>query len=119
MLMLRMGCTRHARLGLLMSLTASASFSGCGDDKKEATDEVADAGGGDEDAGNPFEDCSSVMNTCLGDPECLALYSCLSDCGSNDLICQKGCYMANGGAVEELQAVLDCSATKCPGPCGQ
>lgn len=66
-----------------------------------------------------FEDCSSEMNTCLGDPECLALYTCLSDCGNNDLICQKGCYAAHGGAVAELQAVLDCSATKCPGPCGQ
>lgn len=66
-----------------------------------------------------FEDCSSEINTCFGDPECLALYTCLSNCGNNDLICQKGCFMANGGAVAELQAVLDCSAAKCPGLCGQ
>jgi len=66
-----------------------------------------------------FEDCSSEMNTCLGDPECLALYKCLSSCGNGDLICQKGCYAAHGGAVAELQAVLDCSAASCPGLCGQ
>jgi len=66
-----------------------------------------------------FEDCSSEMNACLADPECLELYTCLSDCGDVDLICQKGCYAAHGGAVAELQAVLQCSATSCPGPCGQ
>ena len=76
-------------------------------------------GFGDECTGCLSGACPSTYCTCYENDECLALYTCLSDCGNNDLICQKGCYAAHGGAVAKLQAVLDCSVTKCPGPCGQ
>jgi hypothetical protein len=62
-------------------------------------------------------DCASEYGACIGDAECVAFYQCLTGCKPGDLVCQQGCYDQHGGAVETLQALLDCSKQSCAGTC--
>lgn len=64
-----------------------------------------------------FGSCEDESNACLGDPQCLDLYTCLSGCNGTDLACQQGCYMAHGDGVPELQAMLECAENACPDAC--
>ncbi len=60
-----------------------------------------------------LDNCSTAMNACFADAECLPLFQCLSACPKQSLACQQGCYAAHGAGVPTLQSVLDCSNAQC------
>jgi hypothetical protein len=63
------------------------------------------------------ESCEDELNACLGDPDCLALYDCLSGCEPIQLSCQKQCYMDHGAGTPKLEDLFDCAAVECDGTC--
>jgi hypothetical protein len=61
--------------------------------------------------------CEQAANACLVEPECSALYQCLSMCPNLDLNCQQGCYADHGAGTNALQALLQCSSMSCVMAC--
>jgi hypothetical protein len=94
-------------------------------DANGPTPDVEDAG---IDCGIPVPDggcgacvtaqCCPQMSACAGDPQCLALETCLLACDS-DYACRAACVEANpvGGQVE-VPTLDTCVAVSCRGPCG-
>ena len=61
--------------------------------------------------------CEEAANACLVEPECTALYDCLSTCPDLDLSCQQACYADHGQGTASLQALLQCGSQQCADPC--
>jgi hypothetical protein len=64
-----------------------------------------------------LSDCESEMNACLSVPSCFQLWQCLNDCPPLSVVCQQGCYQANGDGTMLLQALLDCATMTCAPSC--
>ncbi|HTJ82925.1 MAG TPA: hypothetical protein VL400_14490 [Polyangiaceae bacterium] len=60
--------------------------------------------------------CSDVWCSCVNNPECFALYSCVGDCGG-DQGCATDCYTAHSAGLSDAALVADCAATACDGSC--
>ena len=64
--------------------------------------------------------CSTEMNTCFADPDCLALVTCAQNCPQDDQVCLQTCAMNNPGGIGEAQAVFGCADDQCNmGQCNQ
>jgi hypothetical protein len=61
--------------------------------------------------------CPGALDTCLGDPVCVALYQCFDACAKNDLVCQQECFAEDGAGTVELQALVQCETTPCASSC--
>jgi hypothetical protein len=64
-----------------------------------------------------YTDCSMEMNACLSNPDCGALYQCLTGCSPIDLTCQQQCYLDYPGGVQLLEDALMCIASQCQSEC--
>jgi hypothetical protein len=64
-----------------------------------------------------LDHCPGAYDDCLADAECVALYQCFQTCGTNDLVCQQGCYAQHGAGTAKLQALLQCDSGPCTAAC--
>ena len=64
-----------------------------------------------------FSDCSTEMNACMAEKECMKLWQCLNACPKAGLSCQQGCYNDHGAGVKTLETVLQCTITVCSPEC--
>jgi hypothetical protein len=64
-----------------------------------------------------YSDCSTVMNACFADAECIPLLNCLNTCSPQSIQCQSQCYADHQSGIDPLQAVIDCSNTACSTVC--
>jgi hypothetical protein len=64
-----------------------------------------------------YTDCSTVMNECFVDAECVPLLDCIDGCPPMSVQCQQQCYAAHGAGVDPLQAVIDCADMACGSLC--
>lgn len=62
-------------------------------------------------------ECCSAALTCLDEPNCLELDSCLNNC-NGDLTCGQGCETAYQSGRSPLYALINCQETFCSSPCG-
>ncbi len=75
--------------------------------------------------GNPLNDCqkclytncSSEMNACIANPECLGLVQCLQMCTPGDQACGQACVATYPEGLTDAQSVRDCRDTFCSGDC--
>jgi len=60
------------------------------------------------------QSCCSVDQTCGNDPACVAIASCLSTCGDNDVaICEQYCIAQNDGGLTQYEALANCVEANC------
>ena len=64
-----------------------------------------------------FEDCADEYNACLADAACTDLWNCFNGCPQLGLSCQQACYEEHGAGVPKLEAMFQCTSSKCSGEC--
>ncbi|MBK8253699.1 MAG: hypothetical protein IPK82_13660 [Polyangiaceae bacterium] len=64
-----------------------------------------------------YTNCSTQMNACVADSECLALIQCFQMCTPGDMMCAQACIGEHPEGWPELQEVLDCRNDQCDGEC--
>ena len=60
--------------------------------------------------------CQSQIAACNANPECVALYNCVTKC--QDQTCEQACVNQHPGGVNALNAFGSCISSSCGTPCG-
>src|SRR5262249_33706170 len=72
---------------------------------------------GDPCTGCMSQNCPATYCGCYENQDCLALYQCSTNCGS-DQNCRQGCLAEFPGGISDAVLLSDCAATTCTMSCG-
>ncbi|MBI4701060.1 MAG: hypothetical protein HY744_07870 [Deltaproteobacteria bacterium] len=90
---------------LLIDCSATACHAGCPESKPLNPCEKC-----------VYTECSAQMETCLGNPECMAIFQCTDQCGGQPG-CGKKCMDEHPGGAQDAFHVHQCVQAECPGKC--
>lgn len=112
----------------LSSCAAQNCANECKEDKDKGTPDTGDNGGNTSGntGGNTGGDnscktcmqtkCSSQLNQCAANPECVALIQCIDPC--NDDACVQNCAQQHPNGVSDVNNIVQCVQTNCSAECG-